>query len=448
MNMDFGLYQQQSMKLVMTNELRQAITILQYSALDLEQYLHEQQLENPLIELAERDESEELVRESVNRDEPFYDRQIRTNAEGDEAEFDQIGDQQETLQDALLNQIRLLHVSEDIRKVISYIALSTDENGYLTQSDEELAAELNEDVSVVSSALELLQSLEPHGVGARSLQECLLIQLEMMETRDPLAERIVSHYFELLAAKQYKRIAKEEAIRTEEVQALADFIATLYPKPGAVFQQNTARYVVPDVHVIRVGDEFHVKMTDDNIPKMYMNRDYEKLLKYDNGAVEAYMKKKYEQFLWIQNSIEQRRQTIIKVTEAIVRHQYDFFLYGPERLNPLTLKAIAEETEVHESTVSRATTNKYVQTPRGLFELKYFFNSSVGDRQSGANASERVKIYVKKMIEQEEKQKPLSDQKIAELLKNAHAIDVSRRTVAKYREEMHIPSSSKRKRYS
>lgn len=448
MNMDFGLFQKQTMKLVMTNELRQAIMILQYSVLDLNDYLHEQQLENPLIELKDQEDREEVIRQKNNEDSPIYDYKPNTEGDNDYSPMDNLSVQEEGLQDYLLNQIRLLHLQPETRRIVTYLALNVDENGYLKQTSDELAADMNESLSVVKEGIELIQSLEPYGVGAFTLQECLLIQLNNLEVKDSLTEKVVMYHLDTLAKNQFKKIAKEENVSIDDVQMVADFIQTLNPKPGSLFHYEPASYVIPDVTVVKVKDDFVVRLNEQHMPKMHINQHYEKMMQNKDTETKQYIKQKYDQFHWLKRSIAQRQQTILHVTEAIVQHQHDFFVSGASHLKPLTLKTIAEEADVHESTVSRATTKKYVQTPRGLYELKYFFNSMVGRDSSESSSSERVKIYMKRLVDEENKQKPLSDQKIAELLKSQVEINVSRRTVAKYREEMHIPSSSHRKRFS
>ncbi|WP_236784920.1 RNA polymerase factor sigma-54 [Alteribacter salitolerans] len=450
MNMDLGLYQQQTMKLVMTNELRQAITILQYSALDLNNYLHEQQLENPLIELKESRAHEELVRDSMNLQTPYYDRGSRHDHDDDYSPLDHVSDQTEGLQDFLLSQLRLLKLPDAQRRIVVYLALCVDENGYLPYTIEKLAEELDEPLENTESALHILQSLEPAGVGARSLKDCLLLQLRQLENRDPLAERVVEEDLDLLGKKQYKKIAKKAGVDVQDIQTIADLIQTLNPRPGAVFQDEPAKYVTPDITVKKIEGRYKVMLNDQYLPKVSLNRQYEKMLKENNEELNGYLKQKHEQLQWIIKSIAQRQQTLKNVTEAIIKHQEAFLDHGPGYLQPLTLKQIAQIVDVHESTVSRATTRKYVQTPRGVFELKYFFNSMVGGGAGGSDgtSSEKVKIYLKRLVDEEPKAKPLSDQKLAELLKSEHDIHVSRRTVAKYRDEMHIPSSSQRKRYA
>ncbi|SDO40699.1 RNA polymerase factor sigma-54 [Alkalicoccus daliensis] len=439
MNMDFSLIQQQSMKLVMTNELRQAITMLQYSVQDLHEYLQEQQLENPLIEL-----KEPLLEKTTSIEKDFFQ---TASSEEEVSPLDFLTNKEDGLQDYLLSQLRVQSISKELYETASYIALCTDENGYLTLTAEDFAAELKEPLEMVEAAIEIVQHLEPAGVGAGSLKECLLLQLKYIDLEDPLAEKIVAEHLDLLAKKQFKQIARLEQVEVIDVQHAADFIQTLNPKPGAVFHQEPAEYVTPEVTIEKIEGRWQVSLNNAGLPKMMINRQYEQLLQNNNEEVRHYLKQKQEQFHWIRKSIAQRQVTILKVTEAIAAYQQEFLEKGVEYLKPLTLKVIAEKLEIHESTVSRATTKKYVQTPRGLFELKYFFKSGIQTQSGEEQSADRAKICLKRLIDEEDKSKPLSDQKLMEKLLDEYTIDLKRRTVAKYREEMHIPSSSKRKRY-
>ncbi|MGO4888863.1 RNA polymerase factor sigma-54 [Anaerobacillus sp. MEB173] len=447
MNMDFGLFQQQKLKLVMTNELRQAITILQYSTLDLLDYIQEQAIENPLMELSDSTGNEEQWEKSSIEDwEPNLDSKPY---EGDPtySPLDHISKNEDGLQDYLLNQIRFLQIKDIERKTMMYLALNLNDHGYFVRDVHDIALELNVDVSVVETSLMRLQMLEPAGVGARNLQECLLIQLNDLESRDVLAETIVEQYLDLFAEKKWKQIAKELSVTVQDIQAVSDLLQTLEPKPGACFGGDPSKYLIPDVTIEQVEDEYFVIVNDSLLPRIQLNTQYRSLLKQNEETdASKFVHQKYQQMMWLLKSIDQRRVTLMKVTEAIVRHQKDFFDHGPNHLKPLTLKEIAEEVEVHESTVSRATNQKYVQTPRGLYELKYFFTSSLSTEDGEQTSSNSVKESIKALIEQENKEKPLSDQKIVTLLKD-QGIVVSRRTIAKYRDEMRIPSSAKRKRY-
>lgn len=433
MNMDFGLYQKQSTKLVMTNELRQAINILQLSTQELVSLIEEQQLDNPLLEV-EDFSLQNSVTEDVSADWKTY--------EGENiSPFEFISQNDTSLQHHLLNQLHFLHLSEDEKRAVTHLIFSLDENGYLTSSVEDEAVSTEE-------ALQILQSLDPVGVGARSLKECLLLQLRTLEPRNLNAETIVEHHLTLLANKCWKSLAKILSITLEEVQSVSDLIQTLKPRPGALYTSEPTSYISPDVFIEFINDKLVTYTNDHVLPKVTISNQYQSLLKNctDQPSLK-YVQQKEHQVMWLLKSIDQRQITLLKVTEAICKKQANFFKYGYDFFNPITLKEIAAEIDVHESTVSRVTSHKYVQTPRGLFELKYFFSSGVKAETGGSTSSVSVKQIIKKAIGEENKQKPLSDQKLASILDREHSIEISRRTVAKYRDELNILPSSKRKRF-
>ncbi|RXJ01854.1 RNA polymerase sigma-54 factor [Anaerobacillus alkaliphilus] len=444
--MDFGLYQQQSMKLVMTNELRQAISILQYSTQELLSFIEEQQLENPLLEVKEKRNDDKLVKKSEVDYENAADWKVY---EGEQTSpLDYLSKNEASLQNYLFNQIRFMPLSKSEKRVITYLIYSLDENGYFTGDLEEVASRFVISKEKALFDLQVLQSLEPAGVAARNLQECLLLQLRKLERRNETAEQIVEHYLDMFANKKWKEIAKALSITLEDVQSVADLIQTLQPRPGAIYNHEPSTYISPDVFIELVDGEFRITINDRLLPNVTVSRDYRELLDKASDETSAkYVQQKYQQILWLVKSLDQRQQTLLKVTDAIARHQEAFFKFGYEHLKPLTLKEIAAEIDVHESTVSRVTTQKYVQTPRGLFELKYFFSSSLKTDDGNGTSSLSVKEFIKKVVDQENKQKPLSDQKIVDILEKENSIEVSRRTVTKYREELNIPSSSKRKRF-
>ena len=446
MNMDFGLFQQQSMKLVMTNELRQAISILQYSTQELVSFLEEQQLENPLLEIKDK-KGEEVLTPTENIHDTSDD--WKTTYDGENiSPFEFISKTETSLQDHLLNQIGMLALTDAEKGLITYLTYSLDENGYFTSTVEDVANRFSMDEEVALKCLNILQTLDPVGVGARSLQECLLIQLRKQVLRNAHAEAIVENYLTKFANKKWKEIAKALSITMEEVQSVADLIQTLQPKPGSAFTNEPSNYISPDVFIDLIDGELFTSVNDNLLPRLSVSRDYLDLLETSNCNTSVkYMQQKHQQILWLLKSINQRQQTLLKVTEAIAKYQEDFFKHGYKYLKPLTLKEIAADIDVHESTVSRATTEKYVQTPKGLFELKYFFSSSVRGEAGGTASSLSVKELIKKLVDEENKQKPLSDQKIAAILEDQHNIEISRRTVAKYRDELNIPSSSRRKRF-
>lgn len=445
MSMDFGLYQQQSMKLIMTNELRQAISILQYSTQELLSYLEEQHLENPLLEIEVP--QDEIKLKTATSD---YENSDQTKVyEGDNiSPLDFVSKNELSLQDHLLNQIGYHSLTERDKKIVQYLIFSLDENGYLSADLEEITTYFSIPESEVLANLEIVQSLDPVGVGARSLSECLILQLKKLETRNLVAETVVGQYLDMLANKKWKEIAKRLSLTMEEIQGVWDCIQTLQPKPGSIYNNDPLTYISPDAFIEIVDGELYISNNDKLLPKLSVSKDYRLFLnKASDETSLKYLEQKHQQIFWLLKSIEQRQQTLLKVTKAIAKFQEDFFKYGYEFLNPLTLKEIAADIEVHESTVSRVTNQKYVQTPKGLFELKYFFNSGIKS-EGGANASSlSVKELIKKLIDQEDKQKPLSDQKIVTMLNQEDSIEVSRRTVAKYRDQLNISSSSKRKRF-
>lgn len=447
MNMDFGLFQQQSMKLVMTNELRQAISILQYSTHELLSFIEEQQLENPLLEV--KDKKINDVQKSAKSETDYEKVADWKTYDGDYmSPLDYVSKSEASLQDHLFNQIRFMPLNDAEKKIIQYFVDSLDENGYFTGDLEEVASHFSITEEMAIYCLHFLQSLDPVGIGARSLQECLLIQLRKLDHRNNVAETIVESYLTMFANKKWKEIAKALSISLEEVQSVADLIQTLQPKPGAIYNNDPLTYISPDAFIELIDGQFFITMNDHLLPNLTVSRHYQDLLKKATDETsQKYVQQKHQQILWLLKSINQRQQTLLKVTEAIAKYQEDFFKFGYDYLKPLTLKEIAADIDMHESTVSRVTTQKYVQTPRGLFELKYFFSSSLKS-EGGTNASSlSVKELIKKIVDQENKQKPLSDQKIVAVLEKDHSIEVSRRTVTKYREELNIPSSAKRKRF-
>lgn len=446
MNMDFGLYQQQSMKLVMTNELRQAITILQYSTQELVSYIQEQQLENPLLELNEKYKDDQINKPDFNYEK--YDGWKVYEGEN-VSPFDYISKNNGSIQEYLSDQICYLSLTNNEKRIIKYLIYSLDENGYLSINIEEIADHFSVPIQEVLNGVTILQSLDPTGVGARSLQECLLLQLQKLQPRDLIAETVVENYLEMFANKKWKEIAVNLSISIEEVQAVADLIQTLQPKPGSFFNYEPLTYITPDAFIEVVDDEVIISINDSLLPSVSINRHYHHLLKQaTDEKAKTYVQQKHQQILWLLKSIDQRQKTLLKVTEAIAKRQKKFFQFGYEFFQPLTLKEIATEIDVHESTVSRVTTHKYVQTPKGLFELKFFFSSSLKGEKGTNTSSLSVKEVIKKIVDQENKQKPLSDQKIVLILEKDYSFEVSRRTVAKYRDELNIPASSMRKRFS
>ncbi|WP_181537407.1 RNA polymerase factor sigma-54 [[Anoxybacillus] calidus] len=428
------LLQQQQLKLSLTKELTQAIELLQYSTLELRSFLYEQSLENPFLEI---------------RDNPRTERYKRLHKQEKKAMLENIGASSETLASYLSMQLSMAQLSPEQRRIMNYLIHSLDGDGYLRIGESEIASHLAVTVEAVQQAIRMLQSLEPAGVGARSLQECLYLQLVRLPNRNELAERIVSHHFSMFAEKAWKTLAKQLNVDIKDIQQVADLICTLQPRPGSHYARVESHFIAPDLIVERCDEGFCVLLNDEVFPQIIWNSSYEKKISREHDEqIEQFIKEKYQQFEWLVKSLEQRKQTLVNVMNKIVEKQAECFEKGFSALKPLTMREIAEALNIHESTVSRAVKNKFVQTPYGTVELRYFFSSAI----SLANASEdasaaQAKAFIKQLIEKENKSAPLSDQKLAELLYEKYKIVISRRTVAKYREQLNIPSSAKRKRY-
>ncbi|MFP7297304.1 RNA polymerase factor sigma-54 [Neobacillus niacini] len=440
MDLKAGLWQQQSLKLAMTQELTQAIALLQYSAQELSSFLENKALENPLLQVDNN---------NIQPINPLIDRNRRKHTRNTENEWiEQIAAKSSSIEDQLLNQLNLHKYSSIQLKIIKYLIQNLDVNGYLIPSPEEIADKLGVQLELVEESIIVIQALEPVGIGAKNLQECLLIQIERENLKDDIALSILTHYFVPFAEKKWKLIAKELNIPLQKVQEVFDTIQKLNPRPGALLEQESASYIVPDAIVERAGDQFSVRLCDDIIPKISFNDQYyQKFSAEKDSQVGRFLQEKFQDYQWIQRSIEQRKETLTRVTRKIVEKQTLFFQKGSEYLVPMTMKEIASELDIHESTVSRAVKDKYIQTPVGTFSLKSFFTSTIQTVSNENTSSSQVKNAIADMIEKENKQSPLSDQDIVERLKSTQGIVVSRRTIAKYRDQLGIQSSSKRKRF-
>ncbi|MCC5910292.1 MAG: RNA polymerase factor sigma-54 [Clostridiaceae bacterium] len=459
MKMGYNLHLEQAQKLVMTPQLKQAIQILQLATFELEQYIDEQIEINPVLEVESNiedkynNDKDNPVEEKINWKEymedfdnyeyskPKYDKENEFN-------YENFTTKEMTLQEHLLFQYHMTLLDYKYKEIGEYIIYNLDDNGYLTISVEEIAKELHEEPATIENIVKIIQTFDPIGVAARSLKECLIIQLEQLGIKDDNVYNIVENYLEEIAQNKYPYIAKKLGITIEKIQQICDIIRTLEPKPGRMFASINNNYIVADAEIKKVGEEYIVILNDKNAPKLTIREDYRKLL---NNATESsetvkFLNDKLNSAVWLIRSIEQRRQTIYKVVHTIVDKQKNFFEHGKKHLRPMTLKEVANEIDVHESTVSRATNGKYVDTPMGIFELKYFFSSGVESDSGEGVASESIKNYIKEIIEAENPNKPLSDDKICKQL-SLKGINVSRRTVAKYRDDMNIPSSSRRKKH-
>ena len=356
-----------------------------------------------------------------------------------------------SLQEHLEFQLYLSTSDPKLREWGALLIGNIDDRGYLKEPLEELATASGVAAGGLEPALRLIQTFDPTGVGARDLRECLLIQLDAQPEPHRLARAIVADHLAELEGRPLTRLAERLGVTVQEVQDAVEAIRALEPKPGRTFGTEDPRYITPDVYIVKVDGRFVVVLNDEGLPRLRVSPHYRRILAAKSESpreVRDYVESRMRSGLWLIRSIEQRQRTLYKVTDSLVRFQRDFLEKGIMALRPLTLKEVAEDIGMHESTVSRVTTNKYVHTPQGLFELKYFFHRGVPVTSGSETASSlKVKELVRQLLTVEDAGKPLSDQKIVEVLRDRHNIDIARRTVAKYRSQLKIPSSSRRKRY-
>lgn len=471
MKLDYNLKLEQTQKLIITPELKLAITLLQYSALELQDHIQEELLNNPVLEVQEAKEAEKedekepepVVVEEPPVDDDFPWEEYFRDMDLDTAAYStgktrEIPDYQPSVENCarmsgtmledLLGQLRLLPLTARQYSLAAYLAGNLDHNGYLQGELEELAAAIGAKISTLQEALRIVQKLEPSGIGCRNLQECLLLQLEKFEQPPALVVDIITRFLPAAADCRYRYIATRLDCEEKAVKDAVEFIRTLNPKPGSIFGEGEeTRYIIPDVIVERVDDEYVVMGNESGIPLLTISPFYKNILKNDSTDEKlfTFIKDKIERAYWLIRSIEQRRLTLFRVSQQIIDIQKPFLDSGIKKLKPLTLKEVALNVGVHESTVSRATANKYIQTPRGLFPLKFFFSSGLTGTGGTDYSSHSIKTYIQELIDAEDQAKPLSDQRLAELLQE-RGINISRRTVAKYREEISIPASFKRRR--
>jgi RNA polymerase sigma-54 factor len=481
-----------SQQLVMTPQLQQAIKLLQLSRMELVDLVREEMVENPVLEDSldsgfEKEKNEERSRDDMSlegveserpppAEDPNVDRAETTRevkADGGAVKeidweqylenysmappmpsyrptTDELPSLENTLTrrpslfDHLAWQLKLTSMSKQDESIGMLIIGNLDGDGYLKDATlEEIAAECSVPVERAEHVLRRLQEFDPLGVAARSLQECLLIQARQAGEDDEIVVRIINDHLGNLERKNYQAIARDLKQPLEEIYEAAKVIASFDPKPGRLYAEEEPVYITPDVYVHKVGDKYFVVPNDDGLPKLKISSFYRTALSGSPQARE-YIQDKLRSAQWLIRSIQQRQRTIIKVTESIVKFQREFFDKGINFLKPLILRDVAEDISMHESTISRVTTNKYVHTPQGIYELKFFFNSGINRTDGDEIASESVKNKIRDIIGKEDARKPYSDQKIVELLRDQN-IDIARRTVAKYREQLGILSSSKRK---
>ncbi|MCX6124988.1 MAG: RNA polymerase factor sigma-54 [Proteobacteria bacterium] len=474
----------------MTPQLQQAIKLLQLSRLELEQFVETQLSENPCLEEQANDSNDELssyeheatetqvvndrleeassIVDKVSKDDKpdvdwdslarYEESRHQASAGGqrglgeedDTGNYENLATKANTIQEHLMQQVTECDFQEQERIIATVIVGNIDDRGYLTMGLDEICSLEKFDLDLAEGVLDTIQRFDPSGVGARTLQECLLNQLKFSKIKNSIVETIIQNHIFELENRNYSAIAKALKISLEKVFENVAVIVGLEPIPGRQFSADATHYIIPDVFVFKMGSEWAVSMNEDGLPRLKVSPVYKKMLEGKStplsgkSADKDYLKDKIKTADWLIKSLQQRQTTIFRVTEKIVEKQKEFFEYGVQYLRPMTLKNIAEILELHESTISRVTTSKYVHTPRGVFELKYFFNSGISSGDGADVANEAVKNKIEGLVKAEDPKRPYSDQQIVEILEKEN-IQLARRTVAKYREQLNILPSSKRK---
>ncbi len=465
-------------KQILTPGLVQMVSVLALNKLELKEMINREIMENPILEevleegppsveaLAEGEDkiapppADQAVREAEGKDtDPFseidfgsfFDDYLDPGYRSPQAEtvelpsFENFLSNPTSLIDHLNWQLTMSHHSPEMNDAIEMILGNLNEDGYLTASLEEMA-QSGIEAGNLESALKIVQECDPPGIAARDLQECLLIQLRHLGAENSIAWQIVKDHLPMLQNRQFKEIAKALGKTIQEIETAVEVIKKLDPFPGQRYNANQPRLIEPDVFIVKSGDEYTVVVSEDDLPQLRLNPAYRRLLDHGNATkeVRTYVKERYTSAMILLKNIEQRKQTIVRVCQAIIRRQRDFLDYGVDYLKPMMIKDVAEEVGVHPSTVSRAVSNKYTHTPQGVFELRYFFSEAVNGPSGSSIPLLILKRKVKKMIEMEDKNDPLTDDQIAKIL-CSQGIDVNRRTVAKYRADMKIPSTHQRR---
>jgi len=474
-------------QLTMTPQLQQAIRLLQLSSLELKTEIQEAFETNPMLETEDEDQTEaepnnteELALDKDSFDteeisgketlpddlpvdsewedvfEPVYTTPSSSSAD-DHSDYleNQSTDEHGSLQEHLLWQLELSTLSDVDRIIAATIIDSLDQSGYLQEDIENihknLKLESDLELDEVEAVLKYIQRLDPLGSGSRSLKECLDIQLQQITQDTPhldAARVIVEHHLDLVGNKDYKKIAKLSQLDNDEIEFAIRLIQSLNPRPGDLINSQAAEYISPDVYVYKQNGTWKVRLNHESAPKLRINDTYSNYIQNSKNSAETdYLRNQLQEARWFIKSLQSRNETLMRVATSIVRHQRSFFEYGEEAMRPLVLRDIAEELEMHESTISRVTTNKYLDCSRGVFEFKYFFSSHVNTNDGGICSATAIRAMIKKLIQAENQAKPLSDNKIANFLEQK-GISVARRTIAKYRESMSIPPSNERKKMS
>jgi len=480
-----------SQQLTMTPQLQQAIKLLQLSTLDLQLEIQEALDSNPLLELDEtisesgdsalngNEKADPEAQVEVNPDsldaadalnknelpdelpiDSTWDEYISASSSpapmssgavsGDDDQVFQ-GETTDNIQDHLLWQMRLTHFSDTDMGIAIAIIDSIDESGYLTMSTDDVLLSMDdEDIELdeVECVLKRIQMFDPAGSGSRNPQECLLIQLRQFVPETPWLEQakmLITDYADLLGSKDYRTLMRKSRLKEEELREAMRLLQTLNPRPGSALVTGDSEYVIPDVSVAKKNGRWTVELNPDSLPKLNVNQQYAAMSKsVKNTSDSQFIRSHLQEAKWFIKSVQSRNDTLLKVSNCIVQQQMGFFEHGPEMMRPMVLNDVAEMVDMHESTISRVTTQKYMHTPRGIFELKYFFSSHVATDSGGECSSTAIRALIKKLVAAEKPSKPLSDSKIAQLLAD-QGIMVARRTIAKYRESLMIPPSNQRK---
>lgn len=463
-----------SQSLVITPQLQQAIKLLQMSRLELEASVRSELEENPILEEAEvlKEEDLQITKEAVSEVEGVSAEGAQDPQKQDEFEWESYFEAQtkpiqqssgqgndeimnyenvisttQSLHDYLYWQVKMTGFGDTEEKVADILIDHIDDDGYMKKPLAEIAEEAGLDMADIEDTLSLIQEFDPPGVGARDLKECLILQAKALEEDTHDLIHLIQNHLKDLEKKNFDAIAKAMGKDIREVITMCKIVFAMEPKPGRAFSPQDTHYVSPDVYVYKVGDDYVVSLNEDGLPRLKISNFYKNRLKEGtkDKSEHDYIQDKLKSAVWLIKSIHQRQRTIYKVADSIVKHQRGFFDRGPEYLKPMILRDIANDIGMHESTVSRVTTSKYMHTPQGIYELKYFFNSGISSSDGDSLASESVKVKIKDMISKENPKSPLSDQKIAELLAK-EGLQIARRTVAKYREMLKVLPSSQRKK--
>jgi len=476
----------------MTPQLQQAIKLLQLSTLDLQQEIQEALDSNPLLEIEEGNDEPQLEKNNIDNDDSGSEATASASSDtleaGDALEKNDLpdelpidstwdeyysassapapgpsnddeqifqGETTEDIQEHLLWQMRLTHFSDTDRAIATAIIDSIDESGYLTVTLDDILEAVNDDemeepieMDEVECVLKRIQMFDPIGSGSRSPQECLMVQLRQFSEDTPWlaeAKQLIEEYSDLLSSKDYRTLMRKSRLKEDQLREAMRLLQTLNPRPGSALVTKEPEYVIPDVSVTKKNGRWVVELNPDSLPKLSVNQQYAAMSRRaKNSSDSQFIRSHMQEAKWFIKSLESRNETLMKVANCIVQQQMGFFEHGPEMMKPMVLNDVAEMVDMHESTISRVTTQKYMHTPRGIFELKYFFSSHVATESGGECSSTAIRALIKKLVAAEKPSKPLSDSKIASLLAE-QGIKVARRTIAKYRESLSIPPSNQRK---